>query len=231
MSSRLSRVSGSRAAVASLSSLEAVGGERFEFSGPLRRFVWQRCFDIVFATIILLLATPLLLMTAILVKLDSPGPAFIRQRRYGFRRRQFCIIKLRTMRVVEDGHQIVQCQVDDPRVTTIGKFLRRSSIDELPQLLNVLRGEMSLVGPRPHATVMDEYYESQIPNYFLRFSVRPGITGLAQIQGHRGPIRSLEGMQSRISADVSYVRMQSISLDLRILLATVPLALWRRNAS
>ena len=231
MFTRFSRVNASRVAVASLSSQQPFPAEQADRLQAFWRAGLRRSLDTSVAAVLLFLAAPILLGAAILIKLDSPGPAFIRQRRYGLHRREFSILKLRTMRVVEDGDQVVQCQVEDPRVTNVGKVLRRSSIDELPQLLNVLRGEMSLVGPRPHPTIMDDHYEGQIPGYFQRFSVRPGITGLAQVQGHQGPIRSLDAMQMRVSADIAYVRAQSLLLDLKILLATLPLALWRGNAS
>jgi putative colanic acid biosysnthesis UDP-glucose lipid carrier transferase len=230
MSAQFSR-SASRTAVAPLSAQQAFPAEQAERLQTIWHAGLRRCFDTVLAALLLLPAAPILLAAALLIKLESPGQAFIRQRRYGLHRKEFSILKLRTMRAVEDGDQVVQCQVNDPRVTSVGSILRRTSIDELPQLLNVLRGEMSLVGPRPHPTTLDDHFEGHIPGYFLRFSVRPGITGLAQVQGHRGPIRSLEAMQMRISADVSYVRMRSVLLDVKILLATMRLALWRGAAS
>jgi putative colanic acid biosynthesis UDP-glucose lipid carrier transferase len=198
--------------------------------GLVGRAAAKRCVDILLGSVLLALCLPIILAAAAAVKFESKGPAFIRQARYGYRRRAFRILKLRTMNVIEDGSCAVQCQENDVRVTRLGWFLRRTSIDELPQLLNVLLGEMSLVGPRPHPTALDDYYESKIPGYFKRFAFRPGITGLAQVSGHRGPTVSLDRMRARLSADLTYVRAQSLWLDLWILAATLPVCLRGTNA-
>lgn len=190
--------------------------------GPLTRMeqAIKRLFDIVAAGSILVILAPLMLVTAILVKLDSPGPAIFRQRRNGFNGREFRIYKFRTMTVLEDGPTVAQASKTDGRVTRIGRVLRRYSIDELPQLWNVLSGEMSLVGPRPHAIVHDDEYGAQIINYAFRHHVKPGITGWAQVNGYRGGTPRLEQMKRRIDLDLWYINNWSIGLDMRILLRT-----------
>jgi exopolysaccharide biosynthesis polyprenyl glycosylphosphotransferase len=159
---------------------------------------------------------PVLLAAALAVKLDSPGPVIFRQRRIGINGRPFVIYKFRTMSVVEDGPQIAQARRDDPRVTRVGRLLRPSSIDELPQLFNVLKGEMSLVGPRPHAVSHDDDYGAVIPDYALRRRVRPGITGWAQVNGLRGETTTIEEMEKRVAMDLWYIDNWSLLLDLRI---------------
>jgi putative colanic acid biosynthesis UDP-glucose lipid carrier transferase len=183
----------------------------------------KRGFDILAAGVGLLLFLPLLVLVFALIRLESPGPAIFRQRRTGYRGRVFTIYKFRTMTVTEDEGRIVQATKGDARVTAIGALLRKLSIDELPQLVNVLLGHMSIVGPRPHALAHDEYYGALIPTYAARFRARPGLTGYAQVNGFRGEVRDLRGMSDRIAADNSYIEAWSPSLDLAILLRTIPL--------
>ena len=180
----------------------------------------KRAFDIVFSTVALFLLSPLLLISAALVKIDSRGPVIFRQVRRGFDNREFAIWKFRTMTVLEDGNTVVQARRNDSRVTRIGRILRRTSIDELPQLVNVLKGEMSLVGPRPHAVAHDEEYGAQIAEYALRHHVKPGLTGAAQVEGLRGETRNLDQMQKRVERDIWYVNNWSVWLDLKIVLQT-----------
>ena len=183
----------------------------------------KRGFDILAAGMGLLLFLPLLLLVSALIRLESPGPAIFRQRRTGYRGRVFTIFKFRTMTVTEDDGPVRQATKDDARVTAIGALLRKLSIDELPQLVNVLFGDMSIVGPRPHALSHDEYYGALLPTYAARFRARPGLTGFAQVNGFRGEIRDLRAMADRVAADNSYIEAWSPSLDLAILLRTIPL--------
>jgi putative colanic acid biosynthesis UDP-glucose lipid carrier transferase len=192
--------------------------------------VLKRASDIVFATIILLLIWPLLLVLAVGVRMSSPGPVLFRQRRYGLYGESINVYKFRTMRVMQDGQTVPQAQRNDPRVTRFGSFLRRTSLDELPQLFNVLMGTMSLVGPRPHAVSHNEEYRKVIAGYMLRHKVRPGITGWAQVNGYRGETETVEKMQRRVEYDLDYLRNWSLRLDLNILARTA-LLVWRdRNA-
>lgn len=190
----------------------------------------KRAIDFTAAATLLLILLPLLLITAIVIQLDSTGPVFFRQTRLGLWGRPFHILKFRTMSVLEDGEHIVQATHNDPRVTRVGGLLRKTSIDELPQLINVLRGEMSLVGPRPHARAHDEYYAQRIANYTLRQLVRPGITGWAQVNGFRGETPTVNAMRKRILCDIWYVRNFGLLLDLKILLCTPFELLCQRNA-
>jgi putative colanic acid biosynthesis UDP-glucose lipid carrier transferase len=184
---------------------------------------FKRAFDLILAAAGLVLISPLLLAIALAVALSSPGPILFLQDRYGLDGRRFRIYKFRTMRVMEAGDQpnLRQASRDDPRITPVGRVLRRWSLDELPQLLNVLRGEMSLVGPRPHAVQHNELYRKLIPGYMQRHSLKPGITGLAQVEGWRGETVNLQLMASRVEADLRYQREWSISLDTKILLKTL----------
>ena len=181
----------------------------------------KRLFDIVASSGLLVLFAPLLIGTAIAIKLDSKGPVLFRQRSNGFDGRPFTILKFRSMHVLEDGDVIMQARPNDARLTGIGATLRRRSIDELPQLINVLRGDMSLVGPRPHALAHDDKYSKLIASYAQRQHVKPGITGLAQVQGLRGATPAIEDMQLRVAHDLIYIKSWSFVLDLRILLRTV----------
>jgi putative colanic acid biosynthesis UDP-glucose lipid carrier transferase len=178
----------------------------------------------------LLFLAPLFVLTALAIRLDSRGAAIFRQWRIGLHGQAFRVWKFRTLCVVEDGDDIAQVTKADPRVTRIGGFLRRTSIDELPQLINVLRGEMSLVGPRPHARAHDRYFAARIDNYALRHDVKPGITGWAQVNGVRGETATVEEMRRRVGFDLWYVRQARLALDLRILLATPGAVLRGRNA-
>ena len=186
----------------------------------LRQSKIKRLIDILGALTGLLFLSPFLVIIATLICIDSPGPVFFRQRRTGRDGTPFLIYKFRTMRVLEDGDKVVQASKRDNRVTRVGKFLRRSSIDELPQLLNVLKNEMALVGPRPHALAHDEYYALTVPGYNDRFRTKPGITGLAQVSGLRGEVIEIGAMAARIQRDVEYIRDWSIMLDLQILART-----------
>ena len=180
----------------------------------------KRAFDISVAVFALVWLSPLLILCAILIKIDSRGPVIFRQSRRGFDNREFRIWKFRTMNVLEDGPDLKQAQKDDDRVTKIGRLLRRTSIDELPQLLNVLRGDMSIVGPRPHAVAHDDYYEAYIGEYALRRHVKPGLTGAAQVRGLRGETRNMQAMEARIQRDLWYINHWSLWLDLKIVAHT-----------
>jgi putative colanic acid biosynthesis UDP-glucose lipid carrier transferase len=185
------------------------------------RGVMKRLTDLGFTLCIMVPALPLMLVIAAMVKLSSPGPAIFRQRRYGLDGREIVVYKFRTMRVTEDGAVVTQATKDDARVTPLGAILRRYSLDELPQLFNVLQGRMSLVGPRPHAVAHNEQYRRLIKGYMIRHKVLPGITGLAQVSGCRGETAELEQMQARVNYDLDYLRRWSPSLDLKILFLTV----------
>ena len=190
----------------------------------------KRLLDILVAALVLLFVLPLLLIVALCVLIDSRGPIFFVQRRTGFGGLPIQVFKFRTMRVMEDGSAIKHASRDDDRVTRVGRFLRRSSIDELPQLANVLRGDMSLVGPRPHALAHDQYYGALVPDYIHRFRAKPGITGLAQVNGLRGEIHSLDGMVDRVAQDNAYIDDWSLGLDLKILAKTAVVAAFQSTA-
>jgi exopolysaccharide biosynthesis polyprenyl glycosylphosphotransferase len=191
--------------------------------------IWRMSVDIIIATIILLFLVPLLVLVALLIRIDSPGSVLFRQTRTGLRGKQFQIYKFRTMRVQENGDVIRQVTRDDARITRIGRLLRKTSIDELPQLLNVIKGEMSLVGPRPHALAHDEYYAQRIPDYTKRFAVRPGITGWAQVNGARGETPHLADMERRVELDIWYIQNANLLFDFKILLRTIVIELTRRT--
>ena len=180
----------------------------------------KRGVDIVVSVIAILCFWLIFLLVAVAVKLDSPGPIIFRQRRSGFHAKGFVIFKFRTMTVLEDGAVVTQVCRDDLRVTRVGKFLRRSSLDELPQLFNVLKGDMSLVGPRPHALAHDDKYGVHITDYAYRYHVKPGMTGWAQVNGLRGETASFEQMAERVRFDLWYVSNWSLGLDLKILWRT-----------
>ena len=180
----------------------------------------KRTLDVVGSVTAILFLSPLFLLAAIAIKLDSGGPIIFQQRRTGFNAKEFVIFKFRTMTVLEDGAAITQACRGDLRATRVGKFLRRSSIDELPQLLNVLKGEMSLVGPRPHAVAHDREYKVHIADYGFRHHIKPGITGWAQVNGLRGETRSLETMTERVKLDLWYINNWSLGFDIRILART-----------
>jgi Undecaprenyl-phosphate glucose phosphotransferase len=180
----------------------------------------KRMLDIAIAGSALIVLSPLLLLACLLIRLDSPGPIIFRQRRCGFDNREFVIFKFRTMRVFEDKGAIVQAKRSDDRVTPIGAILRRASMDELPQLLNVIRGDMSLVGPRPHAIFHDDEYKARISDYALRHRVKPGLTGAAQVAGLRGETQRIEQMERRVERDLWYINNWSLALDLKIMAQT-----------
>jgi len=199
---------------------------------PLSRIevVQKRLFDLALAAAAVVLLTPLLVVVAVLIKLDSAGPIFFVQRRYGFNQQPFRIIKFRTMHTLEDGAVIAQARPGDPRLTRIGRWLRRWNIDEIPQLFNVLTGDMSLVGPRPHALSHDREYERRISLYARRHNVKPGITGWAQIHGFRGETDTEEKMRKRVEHDLFYIDNWSMWLDLKIIARTVLSPTAYRNA-
>ena len=195
------------------------------FNGVLKRGT-----DILVASVALVLLAPLMLLIAVAVRLSSPGPVIFRQRRYGLYGEEIHIYKFRSMTVLDDGADIMQARKNDGRVTRIGAFLRRTSLDELPQFINALQGRMSVVGPRPHAVAHNEQYRKLIKGYMLRHKVKPGITGWAQVNGLRGETATLDRMEARIQYDLDYLRNWSLWLDLWIILKTIKVVLSRENA-
>lgn len=181
----------------------------------------KRMFDIILATIILIVISLPLLVISLVVKLSSPGPVLFKQRRYGFRGEEIIVWKFRSMSVNDESDGVQQATKGDSRVTTFGKFLRKTSLDELPQFINVLQGRMSIIGPRPHAVAHNEFYRGQIKGYMLRHKVKPGITGLAQISGYRGETDTLDKMDGRIQYDLEYIRNWSLMLDCKIFVKTI----------
>jgi polysaccharide biosynthesis protein PslA len=181
----------------------------------------KRTFDIVVASVALVLLAPVFAAVALLIRLDTPGPVFFRQRRLGYNQTAFRIFKFRSMTSLDDGDAIVQAQRRDPRITRVGRWLRRTNIDELPQLINVLRGEMSIVGPRPHAVAHDRLFETRIERYPRRLNMRPGITGWAQVHGLRGETDTDDKMARRVEHDLYYIDNWSLGLDLWIIARTV----------
>lgn len=177
--------------------------------------------DIVVGSLIFVLISPIMAAIALAIRLTSPGPVFFKQRRYGVKGDEIMVWKFRTMTVLEDGDVIRQAGKNDVRVTKVGAFLRRTSLDELPQFINVLQGTMSIVGPRPHATAHNEYYRDMIPGYMLRHKVKPGITGWAQVNGYRGETDTLKKMEKRVEYDLKYIKQWSFWFDIRIIIATV----------
>jgi putative colanic acid biosysnthesis UDP-glucose lipid carrier transferase len=190
----------------------------------------KRVSDLALSASILLLVSPVLLALAMGVKLSSAGPILFKQRRYGLDGRKIVVYKFRSMTVAEDGDLVRQATRNDSRITRFGAFLRRTSLDELPQFINVLQGRMSVVGPRPHAVAHNELYRKLIRGYMIRHKVRPGITGLAQVNGFRGETETVEKMKARIEQDLQYLRNWSLLLDLQIILKTVVVVLGRQNA-
>ncbi|MFN4140741.1 MAG: exopolysaccharide biosynthesis polyprenyl glycosylphosphotransferase [Aestuariivirga sp.] len=201
-------------------------------AAPLTRsqiFV-KRSFDILVSLALLLLFLPFLALIALGVWLDCGRPLFFRQLRGGRNGRPFAIYKFRTMTVLEDGPSLSQVQKGDPRVTRLGALLRRTSMDELPQLWNVLRGDMSLVGPRPHALAHDEQFAARVRHYALRQRVKPGLTGLAQIEGWRGETTTTFAIAGRVNADIRYIENWSFWLDIKIIAKTACIVLFDRSA-
>ena len=190
----------------------------------------KRIVDLLGSGLGLLILLPFLALIAFAIMAETSGPILFRQRRSGRDGKTFVIYKFRTMHVLEDGDDVVQATRGDHRTTIVGRFLRRSSIDELPQLLNVLKGEMSLVGPRPHAVAHDEYYLQTVPSYKLRFYTKPGITGLAQIKGFRGEVRDISHMEERIACDLAYIENWSLASDAQILFLTAVSVPFHRSA-
>ena len=190
----------------------------------------KRAFDLVLASALLIAMVPLFLVVAMLIKLESRGPVIFSQRRKGFNGREFKIFKFRTMNVLEDGQVVPQARRNDPRVTRVGRLLRTTSIDELPQLLNVLLGQMSLVGPRPHAVAHDDSYTNVIAKYALRQHVKPGLSGWAQVNGFRGEAVQIELIERRVECDLWYIKNWNFLLDVRIIVLTAFELLRRRNA-
>jgi len=191
----------------------------------------KRASDIVISSLILVLMFLPLVLIAIAVKLASPGPVIFKQRRYGLDGREIIVYKFRSMTVLEDGAAVVQVQKDDKRVTPLGRFLRRTSLDEFPQFINVLQGRMSIVGPRPHAVAHNETYRKLIKGYMVRHKVKPGITGWAQVNGYRGETQTLDMMSGRIDYDLDYLRNWSLRLDLYIIAKTVWIVLFEREGN
>jgi Undecaprenyl-phosphate glucose phosphotransferase len=202
--------------------------QRAPLSGPQR--LVKRCIDVVVSFLALVFFLPIMVLTAISIKFDSPGPVIFRQSRKGFNGRQFVIYKFRTMTVEENGPVVSQATRDDPRVTAIGRLLRSASIDELPQLFNVLKGDMSLIGPRPHALAHDDYFQNLLSDYAFRHHVKPGITGWAQCNGARGATPSIEHISERVKLDLWYINNWSLWLDIQILIKTCFEVLRKRNA-
>ena len=194
------------------------------------RGVSKRTSDYFIALLALILASPIMITTAILIKLTSKGSVIFKQRRYGLDGREIVVYKFRSMTVAEDSGEIRQATKNDDRLTPIGGFLRRYSIDELPQLINVLQGRMSIVGPRPHAVAHNEEYRKVIKGYMVRHKVTPGITGLAQVSGFRGETETVDKMRKRIALDLDYLRNWSIALDMRIILKTIALVFGDKKA-
>jgi len=190
----------------------------------------KRTFDVIAAALVLLFLLPSCVAIAVSIALEGPGPILFRQQRTGYRGRVFTIYKFRTMTMAGPDASVSHATREDERVTRIGRFLRETSLDEIPQLLNVLRGEMALVGPRPHAVEHDRHYAALLPRYDRRFAVRPGLTGLAQIQGLRGEVQDLRSMARRIDADLLYASHWSFMGDVAIMVRTLPLLIARVNA-
>ncbi|EHU6064699.1 exopolysaccharide biosynthesis polyprenyl glycosylphosphotransferase, partial [Escherichia coli] len=193
------------------------------YESPLSgiNMVFKRLEDIIVSLSILIVISPVLLIIACAVKFTSPGPVIFRQIRYGMDGKSIKVWKFRSMTVMENDNNVTQATKHDLRVTKVGKFLRRTSLDELPQFFNVLFGQMSVVGPRPHAVSHNEQYRTLIKGYMLRHKVKPGITGLAQVNGWRGETDTLDKMQKRVEYDLLYIRNWSIWLDLKIIFLTI----------
>ena len=181
----------------------------------------KRVVDVLISLSTLVIMAPLLLLIAMMIRLESSGPAIFRQKRGGLNGQPFVIYKFRTMYVQEDGSSIRHAKRNDSRVTKLGVILRRTSLDELPQLVNVLKGDMSIVGPRPHALAHDQYYGAILPDYFGRMACKPGLTGLAQVRGYRGDIADIKDMKLRVACDLAYIRSWSLSLDFKLISNTL----------
>ena len=194
------------------------------------RGVAKRALDLAIAVPALLLLSPLLALLAVIVSLESKGPALFRQTRLGAHGAPFRILKFRTMTVLENGPVIKQAEEGDVRITKVGGWMRRLSLDELPQLINVINGDMSLIGPRPHALAHDRFYGREIAGYDMRQNVKPGISGWAQVHGHRGATVTVSRMRERLAYDVWYSRNATFALDVKIIIRTIGEVLSQRNA-
>jgi Undecaprenyl-phosphate glucose phosphotransferase len=202
--------------------------QRAPLSGGER--LLKRTVDIVLGLFVLMFAAPVMAMTALAIRMDGPGPIIFRQSRKGFNGKPFVMFKFRTMTVQENGTRVAQASRNDPRITRIGKLLRTTSIDELPQLINVLRGEMSLIGPRPHALAHDDQFEKMLEDYAYRHHVKPGITGWAQVHGLRGATPTVDLISERVKMDLWYINNWSLWLDVQIVFKTIVEVLRKRNA-
>lgn len=190
----------------------------------------KRAEDLILGTIITILISPLMLIIALGIKLTSRGPIIFKQDRYGLSGQKITVYKFRSMRVMENADVVIQATRQDPRVTRFGSFLRRKSLDELPQFINVLQGRMSIVGPRPHAVAHNEEYRKIVDNYMIRHKVKPGITGLAQVSGYRGEVDTLDKMEKRIQYDIDYIQNWSLWLDIKIIFKTITKGFSGENA-
>jgi exopolysaccharide biosynthesis polyprenyl glycosylphosphotransferase len=193
------------------------------FQSPLTPFnrVIKRAFDVAAAIAGLILASPFFIIAPLAIKLESDGPVFFRQTRHGYNNEPISVLKFRSMTVMEEGDNFKPVTRHDPRVTRVGRLMRKTNIDELPQLFNVLAGDMSLVGPRPHPTAQNENFAKLISSFNRRHSVKPGITGWAQVNGYRGDTDTLEKMQRRLEHDLHYIDNWSLLLDLKIIVMTI----------
>ncbi|MBS0275706.1 MAG: sugar transferase [Proteobacteria bacterium] len=198
--------------------------------GDYAHSVTKRALDLALAVPALILLSPLMLILSVLIRAGSEGPAVFRQTRLGLNGAPFQILKFRTMTVLENGPAIKQAELNDARVTKVGAWMRRLSLDELPQLINVINGDMSLIGPRPHALAHDRYYGRQIAGYELRQNVKPGISGWAQVHGHRGATVTISRMRERLAYDVWYSRNATFALDVQIIVRTIGEVVSQRNA-
>ncbi|RVU83404.1 undecaprenyl-phosphate glucose phosphotransferase [Leucothrix sargassi] len=193
------------------------------------RAILKRIEDVTIASVLLVLLSPVFAIVAYLIKRDSKGPVFFKQKRYGMDGKEILVWKFRSMTVTEQGDEVKQAQRSDPRVTKVGAFIRKTSIDELPQLINVLQGTMSLVGPRPHAVAHNEFYRSKVTGYMARHKMHPGITGWAQVNGSRGETAKVKDMEERIRYDLEYIQHWSLGLDFKILFRTISTVLNTKN--
>jgi putative colanic acid biosynthesis UDP-glucose lipid carrier transferase len=199
-------------------------------SAPLAVSRSKRALDLLIAVTAVLLFLPLLVLIAVAVRTETPGPALFRQKRTGLNGQVFTVFKFRTMTVTEDGAEIRQATRGDQRITPLGSVLRRLSLDELPQIFNVIRGEMSVIGPRPHAVAHDQAWAQIVPNYNRRFRARPGLTGHAAVCGHRGEVTDPRAIFARVEADNDYIDNWSLMMDLKIVWRTIPLVFSDTNA-
>ena len=198
------------------------------YNDDLNHFFVKRFIDVFLSIILIILSIPIFFITFLLIKISDGGPLFFKQKRHGLNGKIFNMYKFRSMHIHNDS-MVIQAKSDDKRITRIGKILRKTSIDEIPQLINVLRGEMSLVGPRPHAVIHNYKYQSLLENYMHRHRVKPGITGLAQVNGLRGETDTIDKMKARLKYDLEYIQNWSLYLDIQIL-AQTPISLIKHKA-